>query len=342
MYRDGTGRELTAQPVLASAVPRGAAGPVLDLSVEPLPATDGRLRVRLSWSAGEHDEVEIRRGDREPPWGPGERIGADQARSYGADLPGTPSVHGGRATLDCTVPAGQHFYVPFSFGAGGAVAGRAQAMGSTAPVTSPQVRRTGDRLTVTWVWPAGIGLAQVRWTTASGPRSWITVSRAQYDAESGCVLPAEQGGGTVEIRAMAVGLTGSALSPAATCVVARRAARVAYSIGRPPPPPGKPLFAKLRDRVQDRQRIVALSSDEACDGLEVVVVAAPGVAMPRRAEQGTELARRDGVGISPGVPVSIPFEMPASFSRPYWIRCFVRHPDGLAVTDPPIDQMKVS
>ena len=72
------------------------------------------------------------------------------------------------------------------------------------------------------------------------------------------------------------------------------------------------------------------------------MVAAAGVAMPVRAAQGTQLARQSGVHISPGTSYPIPVEVPASLSRPYWIRCFVEKPEGYAVTDPPIDQMKVS
>ncbi|HEU4348378.1 MAG TPA: hypothetical protein VFR35_11375 [Actinoplanes sp.] len=342
VYRDAAGRETTARPVLVSAVPRGPATPVDDLVVEPLPTTDGTLRVRLSWTAGDHDEIEVRRADRTPAWGPGEQVSADKARGFGSDLRGSPAVRGGRATMDCTVPAGQHVYVPFSFGAGGAVVGRAVAMGVTAPVTAPQLRRTGDRLIVSWLWPEGVGLAQVRWETPGGGGETFVISRAGYDSESGCVLNATPQGGTVEIRALSVGPTGTAQSPPVRCSVGPRAARVAYTVDRPQPPAGKPLLAKLRDRVRDRQRVVALTSNQDCDDLEVVVVAAAGVAMPVRAAQGTELARQSGVHISPGTSYPIPVEVPASLSRPYWIRCFVEKPAGYAVTDPPIDQMKVS
>jgi hypothetical protein len=88
--------------------------------------------------------------------------------------------------------------------------------------------------------------------------------------------------------------------------------------------------------------MVVLTSQQECSGLEVVVVVAAGVVMPTRVTQGTELARQSGVDLRPGVPLQIPVEVPASFPRPYWIRCFVDQPGGYAVTDPPIDQMKVS
>jgi hypothetical protein len=324
VYRDPAGREATARPVVASAVPRGVAHPVDDLVVEPVTTTDGSMRVRLSWTAGEYDDVEVRRSDRQPPWGRGEHVRAEQARSFGAELRGGPTVRGDRASMECAVPAGQHVYVPFSFGAGGAVVGRAVTMGVTAPVGSSQVRRTGDRLIVTWLWPDGIGLAQVRWTTPdSGSRTFV-ISRAKYDAESGCVLSAASGGGTVEVRALAVGPTGTAQSPPVISSVPPRAARVRYTVTRPVPPADRPLLGKLRDRIRDRRRVVTLSSDQRC------------------ADQGVELVREPGVHLHPGEPVGIEIEVPATISRPYWIRCFVAKPDGYAVTDPPIDQMKVS
>jgi hypothetical protein len=238
------------------------------------------------------------------------------------------------------VPAGQHVYVPFAFGAGGAVVGRAVAMGVTTPVTAPHVRRTGDRLSVSWVWPEHIGLAEIRWETPSGTETFV-ISRAKYDAESGCTLTASPGGGAVEIRALAVGPTGTAKSPPVRCAVPARAARVAYTVERPAPDGGNQLLARLRDRVRDRKRVISLTSAQECDGLEVVVVAASGVVMPVRPAQGLELARCSGVHLRPGQPLGIPIEVPSSLSRPYWIRCFVQ-PGDFAVTDPPIDQMKVS
>ncbi|MEV7628697.1 hypothetical protein [Actinoplanes sp. NPDC089786] len=341
VYPGPGGREQLAEPVVASATPRGAARPVGDLAVEPLTTADGALRVRLTWTAGEHDEIEIRRSDRPPAWGAGEQVPAARARSFGAVLPGVPVVRGGMVTMDCAVPPGQHVYVPFSYGAGGAAVGRAVAMGVTAPVTSPQLRRTGDRIILTWLWPDDVGLAEVRWDSPRAGATF-TISRAKYDAESGCPLTAPTGGGSAEIRAIAVGPTGTAQSPPVTCSIGPRATRVAYTVARPQPPSGKPLLAKLRDRVRDRARVVALASEDECHDLEVVVVAAAGVAMPMRAAQGTELARESGVHLRPGVPYPIAIEVPASFARPYWIRCFVEKPGGYAVTDPPVDQMKVS
>jgi hypothetical protein len=341
VYQGPGGREQVAKPVVVSAVPRGAARPVEDLAVEPLSTTDGTLRVRLSWTAGEHDEVDIRRAGRTPAWGPGEQVPVDRARSFGVALPGAPAVRGGHASMECVVPPGQHVYVPFSFGAGGAVAGRPVAMGVTAPVTSPQLRRTGDRVILTWLWPEGVGLAQVRWDTPEGDDTFV-ISRAKYDAESGCPLAAPAGGGTAEIRALAVGSAGTAQSPPVRCSIGPRARRVAYTVARPQPPSGRPLMAKLRDRLRDRARMIVLTSQHECSDLEVVVVVAAGVVMPMRVAQGTELARQSGVQLRPGVPMQIPIEVPATFPRPYWIRCFVDKPGGYAVTDPPIDQMKVS
>lgn len=337
VYRDVAGREVTAAPVVVSAVPRGAAGTVADLTVEPVSTADGTARVRLSWSAGAADAVQVRRADRAPAWPPGESVTAAQVRGFGAELVGSPFTADGRTTMECVVPTGRHVYVPFAFGAGGAVVGRPVTAGVAAPVTAARLRRLGDRLTVTWLWPDEVAMAEVRWDTPEGAGTRV-VTRAGYDAESGCVLTATAAGGTVEIRSLTVGPAGTAKSPPVRLNVAPRPTPVAYTVSRPVA--GGPL-ARLRERVRDRRRVVVLSSEQECDALDVVVVAAAGVAMPLRAAQGTEIAREHRVRLGPDAPHTIEVEVPASIGRPGWIRCFVSRPGGCVVVDPPIEQMRV-
>ena len=70
------------------------------------------------------------------------------------------------------------------------------------------------------------------------------------------------------------------------------------------------------------------------------MVAAPGPAMPVRAEQGTVLEQLSQITLTADAPSTVPFTVPR-LRKPYWIRCFVLRPDGVKVIDP-IDDMKVS
>ena len=91
-----------------------------------------------------------------------------------------------------------------------------------------------------------------------------------------------------------------------------------------------------------RKRVLRVNVDQPCEGLELILVAAPGEVMPVRAEQGRAAVHVSGITLIPGRPWEVPFTLPSGAPKPRWLRCFVKQPAGVRVTDPPIDEMKVS
>ncbi|WP_412542645.1 hypothetical protein R8Z50_09195 [Longispora sp. K20-0274] len=325
IYRAADGTERHAPTVVGSVVPRGAATAVEDLAAVPVTVA-GRPLLRLSWSGD--GEVVVRRADTAPGWPVGQTIEINTMRGYGWPVPGHRRLVDGGSVLDTDAPSGHFVYVPFAVGGTGAVVGRPVTIGLSTPVRGLRARRSGDRVVLSWEWPDEVGLAEVTWTTPDGTET-RQVSRAQY--ADGCAFPVGAGGGTAEVRGVSVGSHGRAVSLPVTATVGGLPARVGYTIGRRP---------GLRHRLS-RQRIVTVSADRPCAGLELVVVLAPGIVMPSTAAHGTELARWTG-DLTPGAPATFELELPASARAPYWLRCFVTRPADVVAVDPPINELKVA
>ncbi|GAB3408088.1 fibronectin type III domain-containing protein [Flindersiella endophytica] len=325
-YRDPSGRQLTSDWTVVSAVPRGAAQPVDDLSVQPL-STGTSTRVLISWSGA--GDVRIRRAEHPPRWQRGDAVSERELAGYGQEVAGMRRVSEGGTTLEADVPIGQYVYSPFAIGGTGAVLGTPVTLGLTSPVTDLRARRAADRVTLTWAWPDGVGMAEVVWTTPEHGRTSRRISRAKYE-ESGCKLDVGPGGGAAQVRAIAVGPHGTAVSPEVTATVEGLPARLTYTIARPPGRRG--WFSRLR--------VITLTVDRACPGLVVVFVVAPGSVLPMRPEQGDVLHRHE---FEPGSTEQVfEIELPERLRKPYWMRCFVEQPAGVSVADPPVATMKVS
>ena len=94
-------------------------------------------------------------------------------------------------------------------------------------------------------------------------------------------------------------------------------------------------------RVTVAWRLLRISVDQRCEGVEVQLVAAAGPVLPVRVDRGELVGRFTGLTLSPEEPWEVPFMLPARMSKPFWLRCFVVQPAGIRVLDP-IDEMKVS
>jgi hypothetical protein len=324
-YRDPSGSEHTSSWTVVSAVPRGAARPVDDLSVQPITTGDS-TRVLISWTGA--GDVRIRRAEQPPRWRHGEAVPERDLAGYGQEVAGRRRVSDGRTTLEADVPHGQYIYSPFAIGGTGAVLGTSVTLGLTEPVSDLRARRAADRVTLTWAWPDGVGMAEVVWTTPEHGRIVRRVTRAKYD-ESGCPLEVGPGGGTAQVRAIAVGPHGTAVSPEVTATVDGLPARLSYTIARPPGRRG--WFT--------RQRVVTLTVDRECPGLVVVFVVAPGSVLPMRPDQGEVLHRHEFEAGATSQVIEV--ELPERLRKPYWMRCFVEQPAGISVADPPVATMKV-
>jgi hypothetical protein len=331
VYRDAAGGDVTAPMSVVSALPQAPARPVQDLTALPLTVTGDTARVRLSWPA-DAGHVRIRYAGRLPSWDVGDVVSQVEVDRFGREVTGTPVVDGDRAVLETDVPAGPQVYVPFAIGGTGAVVGRAVEQSQANPVRQLQARRTGSQVVLTWVWPEEVRLAEVEWSGPGVPRQLRRVSRSQYVDGEGCVLPASPRGATVAVRAVSVGPTGESLSTPAELTVDGRPVELSYVVRR---------LTDLRSR-WSRRRLLVLTAAEDCADVDLVLVTAPGLAMPLRAEQGTVVDRYIGLRLTRGVPLTVEIELPANLKRPYWIRCFADRPAAVSIVDPPIAELKVS
>jgi hypothetical protein len=331
VYRDEHGEEVTSPLVVAHAALRDAAPPYVERLRAHVTALDAQTATaHLAWltpSGG--GTVSIRRAELRPPWAAGTRIRRDEAEGYGEALVSDRLEQGAETLLEVTVPSGRFVYVPFTVDAasGTAVVGEAVLLGVTEPVRQLVARRTGDEVDVAWVWPPAVNLAEVTFTPTRGAPAVRRVTRGQF-TQSGCRIPVSPGGGRVSVRTVERGPAGEAFSAAESVPVDGVPVAVRYHLRRT----GGPF---------SRKRLLNVDVDQPCDGVELLLVAASGPAMPVRPEQGRVVARVTGLSLRPDAPWQMPFTVPGGLSKPYWLRCFVIRPTGARVTDP-IHEMKVS
>jgi hypothetical protein len=200
----------------------------------------------------------------------------------------------------------------------------------TEPVGQLRVRRTGSEANVAWVWPPSVSLAEVTFTPAGAglPSVRERVSRGQFTA-NGCRIQVGTGGGRITVQGVVRGAGGEAVSAAAVATVDGVAATLGYELLRV-------------GGFISRKRLLRVSVDQPCEGVELILIAAPGQVMPVRAEQGERAVHVTNLSLTPGVPWEAPFTIRSGAPKIRWLRCFVKQPAGVRVSDPPIDEMKVS
>ncbi|MGA5301109.1 hypothetical protein ACPCHT_14340 [Nucisporomicrobium flavum] len=330
VYHDDQRREVLSRMTVVSGSPQAEARPLGTLQVEPVRRRGNSVQVRLTWPA-DAGTVRVRYAPGPPAWDFGAVITPAEAARYGRELPGLPEVYGHECVLEADVPAGPQLYVPFTTGPSGLVVGRPVHGGHAEPVRALQTRRTGERVTVTWVWPEEAGVAEVRWERPDAPTETRRVTRAAYVDGDGCVLVVGAAGGTVSVRAITAGPAGDARSDAVTQAVSGRAIEVRYSIRRP---------SGFKERYS-RQRDLEIVTDQDCADLDLAVVVAPGPVMPLAVQPEVVAERFAGLAPRRGVPMPLSFTVPKT-AKPYWIRVFATRPDNVTVIDPPIAELKVS
>ncbi|MEH0844166.1 hypothetical protein V6U81_17400 [Micromonospora sp. CPCC 205711] len=330
VYRDEHGAEVEGPLVVARAVLRDAAPLHVERLRAHVTALDARTATaHFAWLTPTGGTVSIRRSELRPTWAAGTRIRRDEMEGYGEALVSDRIVQEAETLLEVTVPSGRFVYVPFTVdrATDTAVVGEPLALGVTEPVRQLVARRTGDEVNVAWVWPPSVNLAEVTFTPPQGAPTVRRLTRGQF-TESGCRLRVGPAGGRVAVRTVERGAGGETYSAAESVPVDGVPVAFGYRIRR-----DGGLFS--------RKRLLSVEVDQPCEGVELVLVAASGVAMPARAERGRVVSRVTGLSLHPDAPWQLPFILPAGLAKPYWLRCFVVQPPGARVTDP-IDEMKVS
>ncbi|MGC5052858.1 hypothetical protein ACLQ2S_15555 [Micromonospora sp. DT48] len=329
IYRDEHGAEVHAPLVVAHAALRDAPPPYVERLRAHVTAHDANTATaHLAWLTPATGTVSIRRSELRPTWATGSRIRLDEMEGYGETLISDRIVQDGETLLEVTVPSGRFVYVPFTIerSTDMAVVGEPLLLGVTEPVRQLVARRTGDEVDVAWVWPPAVNLAEVTFTPPRGAPTVRRVTRGQF-TESGCRLRVDAVGGRVSVRTVERGAGGETYSVAETVSVDGLPVAFGYRIRRE-----GGLFS--------RKRLLTVEVDQPCDGVELLLVAAPGLAMPARPERGRVVRRVTGLSLRPDAPWQLSFTLPTGIDKPYWLRCFVIRPAGARVADP-IDEMKV-
>jgi hypothetical protein len=325
----GGGPVLRAQPQVGDGSLRVQARPVTSLKVEP--TTGDGPGVRLSWRQRPGVDVVVRRAATACPWEYGATLRADELDRWGAELDGPLTVRGEFVTLVATVPAGRSHLVAFALGASGAMRGQDAVVDLVDPVRQARAQRFGDDVLVTWQWPQDVTAADVRWADdpAGGARR---ITRQRYRDEGGCRLPGARAVRQVEVVAVIFGGDGSeTAAPAVAVAVDDRPPQLTYDLQR-----------RRHRLVGPVLCTVTVTGAEPVTGATLVLVAAPGHAMPLSAAAGVELLR-EPVSITPGEPLVLPeVAVPSGLRKPYWLRCFLTEPAPALLVDPPVSRLKVS
>ncbi|GAA1635895.1 hypothetical protein [Actinoplanes couchii] len=328
VYRDAAGAEVTAPAVVVRAGAPTDAPPWAErLTVHLTPLDRGTATARITWATPAAGRVSVRRSERPPGWAAGDTVAEAEVLAWGEPLIAERLVQGPETRIEVTVPSGRQVYVPFTLdGSGTAVVGEPAAVGVVEPVRQLHARRTGDEITLTWVWPASVSLVEVVYTPDDGREVRRRMTRGQV-ADTGCRITAPVAG-EIAVRAVLRGRGGDLMSLPETVPVDGVATVLHYHLPRV-----GGLFGQGR-------RLLRVTVDRVCEDVELHLVVAGGPAMPTRPEQSESLLRFTGLTLAPGDPWEVPFTV-AKRPKPYWLRCFVVRPHGIRVVDP-IDDMKVS
>ncbi|MEV0895645.1 hypothetical protein [Actinoplanes sp. NPDC049802] len=284
----------------------------------------------IAWRTPPSGRVSIRRSPVPPVWPPGATVRAADLRAYGEPLAGDRLTVGPESQIAVRVPGGAHVYTPFTLDdQGGGVVGEPVSAGVAGSVQRLRARRTGSEVVLSWIWPPSINLVDVTFTPADGPQWRRRMTRGEV-AEQGCRIPAGASGGRITVCAVTRTRDGDLLSAPRSVTVEPVAGKLAYRL----PKVGGPFS-------RGRSRMLRVTVDDLCEGVELRLVVALGTVMPARPDAGQTLLRFTGLTLEPGAPWEVPFTVPRRLARPYWLRCFVTRPRGIRVVDP-IDEMRVS
>jgi hypothetical protein len=327
VYTGPDGAEMCSLSEQISVTPRSEAQPVPRLRVRPV-ETAGSVRVRVAWAPVDKSEVRIHRSDTPPGWPMGARVTAEEMAGFGHQLTGRRIPGPGGVTLEAEVPPGVHHLVPFSIGGTGIVVGGATAIGITDPVSNLAVTPFASYATLSWEWPRTSQLAEVSWEV-DGEADTKVIGLAEYRTLGGVQVPLGRGPCTVEVRAMIVANGIQFTSPPVGAVVDSVVdVAVRYTVSSTP----------ALGPFGGRSKLVVFTSDEACEGVHVRLVAQPGRVMPTSADHGFVLLDTS-LALQPGVPVPHRVTVPRAVRRPYWVRCFLVAGRARLI-DPPVQSLK--
>jgi hypothetical protein len=181
------GRQLSERvPIVA--VPRGRASAVHDLQVSNV-ETDGRNLLQARWTRIDGFDVEMWALPRNVDLPVGSTVTTDAlSRAGGLRVPSSganPVTAAGQLEqMSFEVPTEISRIVPLTVNDAAYLVGTSVLAGSAAQATGIVAEFFGTELRVSWNWPSGDSLMELRWTQA-GREFSRRVTRARYRADSG-------------------------------------------------------------------------------------------------------------------------------------------------------------
>ncbi len=328
VYRHADGAELRSRPAHATAsVTRDRPAYVEGLTATVQADTDTSI-VQLRWITAASEQVYIRRSENPPPWPAGTAVTRDEMDHYGTPVAGDRDEVGDETEMHAEVEPGEFVYTPFTarsdrrltVGAGGRA-------GVCEPVRQIQAIRFGDKVSVSWIWPDGLGMVEATIARPDQATQQLRLSLAQYQQSGGLIVAVGASGATISVRGLRPGSGGQTLSAAQTVVVDGPKVAVSYRIAR--------------IGVFNRQRLLTFTTTAELTGVTLRVVAHSGPAMPANPDQGQILEELGGLRLSPQIPLVRTVTIPKHLRSPVWLCCFLLAPAGARIVNPTPDQMKV-
>ncbi|MBE1459520.1 hypothetical protein H4W79_003734 [Nocardiopsis terrae] len=336
--------------VTSRGLARNSAGLVRRASPGPVPTAVRDLSVDAvgagfvaSWSAPSRGRVVLFTSERPPPWPPGRSVPADRWAELGSEVPGEVSTGpDGRAEAGLQLPAGTVYVLAATVAGGQAVAGARTRVVAAPPVTGLRAERFDTVVRLSWDWPEHTAAALVSWRDArSSPDArapnpaapldgagagTVRGSRLRYEAEGGFEAHTGPGPVVVTVRTAVPSETGESLSTPVSVHVPGRAV-LDYQVE---------AVGLLR-----RERMVHLSSRDACHMPEVAVVYTSGRVQPHSGERGRVLATFPARPLAAGERVSVRVQPPRE-PGPAWLMCFPAD-GGTAVSlrQPPVRELRL-
>jgi hypothetical protein len=320
-YAGPDGTTCASAAVRVSAIPRSEADPVKMLDVTAAASPTGQPEAQASWRPIAGYVIEIWYFPAAPRCGYGQRIPYAELESEGGiQLVGRTTATSNRATVTGSVPAGLSHYLAITRDAAEAVVGQTAMLGVCQPVENPKTERFADEVVVSWDWPEQESEVRAIWQGPglSGERR---IRRAEYQEQGG--LRIRVGAGTSTIRLVTVVAVQGAnwTSPERVVSVAGPSGTLRYQVVWP-----KRLFGRAKSLT------IVFSSDDALDGLTMIIAAKSGRYLPVQSDGCVSLDRVVLALVNGTQTVQVP--LPASLGDPYWVRCFAASGHSVMLKEP--------
>ncbi|PPF43822.1 hypothetical protein C5B85_11775 [Pseudoclavibacter sp. AY1F1] len=189
IYLLAEGRRLSDSTSI-TVVPRGVASAVLDLDLS-IGTLDGQNALDATWTAPADAEIEFWQFESGADLQPGAHIAPSAVTKLGGRrMSALPGHQRGSATFES--PTGIVKVAPLTVTDGGYLVGTPVVTGAAPSPTNIVSEQFGDELRLSWVWPSGDHLMELRWVQESRSRR-RRVTHARYRAEGGAKLAGASG-----------------------------------------------------------------------------------------------------------------------------------------------------